>query len=46
MAEQLGLVSDARYVAQSRYFFRGPAIAGGSAEVQRGIISKRVLGLD
>ncbi|MGC1439675.1 MAG: acyl-CoA dehydrogenase family protein [Burkholderiaceae bacterium] len=44
-AEKLGLVPDARYVAESRYFFRGPAIAGGSAEVQRGIISKRILNM-
>lgn len=45
LAGQLGLVPDARYVTESRYFFRGPSIAGGSAEVQRGIISKRILGL-
>jgi acyl-CoA dehydrogenase len=42
-ADQLGLVSQARYAAEARYFFRGPSIAGGSAEVQRGIIAKRIL---
>ncbi len=42
-AEQMGLVSEARYAAEARYYFRGPAIAGGSAEVQRGIIAKRIL---
>lgn len=40
-----GFVSDAQYAAEARYFFRGPAIAGGSSEVQRSIISKQVLKL-
>ncbi|MEZ5741816.1 MAG: acyl-CoA dehydrogenase family protein [Burkholderiaceae bacterium] len=43
--ERLGLVSDARHAQEARYYFRGPAIAGGSAEVQRGVIAKRVLNL-
>tara|TARA_R110001606_G_scaffold261206_5_gene409260 strand:- start:13051 stop:14244 length:1194 start_codon:yes stop_codon:yes gene_type:complete len=36
---------DARYVAESRYYLRGPAIAAGSNEVQRNIIAKHVLDL-
>ena len=37
--------SDARNAAESRYWWRGPAIAGGSQEVQRTIISKHILNL-
>ena len=41
-----GLVPDeARNAAESRYWWRGPAIAGGSQEVQRTIISKHILNL-
>ena len=36
---------DARNAAEARYWFRGPAIAGGSQEVQRGIIAKRILNM-
>ncbi len=39
------LAPDGRYVAEARYYFRGPAIAGGSAEVQRGVIAKRILNM-
>lgn len=44
-AEAMGLVPEARYAVEARYFFRGPGIAGGSNEIQRGIIAKRVLDL-
>ncbi|MEZ5660465.1 MAG: acyl-CoA dehydrogenase family protein [Burkholderiaceae bacterium] len=44
-AEALGLVPEARHALEARYFFRGPGIAGGSNEIQRGIIAKRVLDL-
>ena len=37
--------ADARNARESRYWWRGPAIAGGSQEVQRGIIAKRILNL-
>lgn len=40
-----GLHPSARNAMEARYYFRGPAIAGGSSEVQRGIIAKRILGL-
>lgn len=41
-----GLIPDeARNAAESRYWWRGPAIAGGSQEVQRGIITKHILNL-
>ncbi len=36
---------EARNAAESRYWWRGPAIAGGSQEVQRTIISKHILNL-
>ncbi|MCH2557064.1 MAG: acyl-CoA dehydrogenase family protein [Alcanivorax sp.] len=36
---------DARYVAESRYYLRGPAIAAGSNEVQRNIIAQHALDL-
>ncbi len=39
------LPEDARHAAEARYYFRGPAIAGGSQEIQRGILAKRVLNL-
>lgn len=45
LAERAGLVAQARHALETRYRFRGPAIAGGSNEVQRGIIAKRVLDL-
>lgn len=41
----LGLVSEARHAVEARYYFRGPGIAGGSNEIQRGIIAKRILNL-
>lgn len=40
-----GLHRHARNSVEARYWFRGPGIAGGSAEVQRGIIAKRILGM-
>ena len=41
-----GLIpEEARNAAESRYWWRGPAIAGGSQEVQRTIISKNILNL-
>lgn len=40
-----GLVADAQFATEARYYMRGPAIAGGSNEVQRAIISKQVLKL-
>lgn len=39
------LPAEARNAAESRYWWRGPAIAGGSQEVQRGIIAKHILNL-
>ena len=36
---------EARNAAESRYWWRGPAIAGGSQEVQRTIITKHILNL-
>ncbi len=45
LMEHAGLIPQARHAMESRYRFRGPAIAGGSSEVQRNIIAKRVLGL-
>ncbi|MEZ5653513.1 MAG: acyl-CoA dehydrogenase family protein [Burkholderiaceae bacterium] len=44
-ADDIGLVAEARHAVEARYFFRGPGIAGGSNEIQRGIIAKRVLDL-
>ena len=39
------LPEEARNAAEARYWWRGPAIAGGSQEVQRGIIAKHILNL-
>ena len=41
-----GLIPDeARNAPETRYWWRGPAIAGGSQEVQRTIITKHILNL-
>ena len=44
-ADVLGLDPEIRNVLENRYYLRGPAIAGGSNEVQRSVIAKQILKL-